>query len=180
MRHPVIIGVYGTSNTGKTTLIEKIIKQLSKEGYTVATIKKTEKHICLDTPGKDTWRHHKAGATLIIFSSAIETDFLVKTHIKTAEIIPIISEFGTYDLILVEGADDPQIPKIQVSTGHKRDNTIACFDSNFNRILNMIKKEFKKQHPRPLLQISVNGKRIYGVEERFVCFINANAFGERY
>jgi len=160
MTAPAVIGVYGTSNTGKTLLIEKIVKKLSPEGYKIATIKQTDKHMSLDTPKKDTWRHHKAGAYVVVFSSKSETDFLVHTPLQTSEIIRIISGIGCYDLILVEGANDPQVVKIQLGNGPKRDNTIVSYHDNFNEVINMIKKEGKKQSQETHLQITVNGKNI--------------------
>ena len=77
MSIPAIFGIYGNSDTGKTTLIEHLVSQLTKEGYMVATVKQTKKAISLDTMNKDTWRYHNAGAELVVFSSQCETDFLL-------------------------------------------------------------------------------------------------------
>ena len=89
MSVPAIFGFYGSSNTGKTTLIVKIIEKLAKEGYKVATIKKTDKKIGIDKKEKDTWKHGQAGAKLVVFSSPCETDFIVKENMKTKDIIQI-------------------------------------------------------------------------------------------
>ena len=77
MSRNAVIGFYGESKSGKTTLIVKIIKQLKKDGLTVATIKKTDKNIEVDIEGKDTWKHRQAGATLVVLSSANNTDIMI-------------------------------------------------------------------------------------------------------
>jgi molybdopterin-guanine dinucleotide biosynthesis protein MobB len=160
MSPSMVFGIYGNSDTGKTTLIVKLVKQLVKEGYLIATIKQTKKAISMDTKRKDTWLHHGAGAELVVFSSICETDFLLNKSMITSEIIQRITEFGCYDIILVEGADDPSIPKIQIGVGKKRENTIASYKHNFNEILKIIKKELKMKPSLQRLCITVNGKNI--------------------
>jgi len=145
MSTSTVFGIYGNSDSGKTTLIVKLVEQLVKEGYLIATNKKTKKAISLDTKRKDTWRHHSAGAELVVFSSSCETDFLLNISMSTSEIIRRITEFGCYDISLVEGADDPCIPKIQIGVGNKRENTIASYDDNFNEILKIIKRGLKNE-----------------------------------
>jgi molybdopterin-guanine dinucleotide biosynthesis protein B len=160
MSIPTVFGIYGNSDTGKTTLIEHLVSLLIREGYKVATIKQTKKAISLDTMNKDTWRHHDAGAGLVVFSSHCETDFLLYKALSTSEIIRRISYFGCYDLILVEGANDSNIPKIQLGAGKKRNNTIASYDGNVKEILTLIKKELKKKLLLQHLSITVKGKNI--------------------
>jgi len=57
-----VLSVVGRSNSGKTTLMEKLIARLSAEGLRVATVKHSHHQPELDTPGKDSWRHKQAGA----------------------------------------------------------------------------------------------------------------------
>ncbi len=160
MSIPTVFGIYGNSEIGKTTLIEHLVSQLTKEGYTVATIKQTKKAISLDTMNKDTWRYHDAGAELVVFSSQYETDFLLYKTLSFSEIIRRISNFGCYDLVLVEGANDSNIPKIQLGACKKRNNTIASYKGNVKEILTLIKRELKKKPLLLRLSISVNGKNI--------------------
>jgi molybdopterin-guanine dinucleotide biosynthesis protein B len=160
MSTPAIFGIYGNSDTGKTTLIEHLVSQLTKEGYMVAAVKQTKKAISLDTMNKDTWRYHYVGAELVVFSSQCETDFLLYKTLSFSEIIKRISSFGCYNVILVEGANDSNIPKIQLGAGKKRNNTVVSYKGNVKEILTLIKRELKKE---PLLQglsISINGKNI--------------------
>jgi len=141
MNQTIVFGFYGKSNTGKTSLIEEIINQLTKEGYKIATVKITDKNISLDTNGKDTWRHSQAGSRLVILSSPIETDFLFKNKQNLDEILQHINEFGEYDLVIVEGANDKTTPKIRIGDIPERENTILTYDGNFEELINTIKNE---------------------------------------
>jgi molybdopterin-guanine dinucleotide biosynthesis protein MobB len=152
--------VYGSSDTGKTTLIVQLVERLTSAGYKIATIKRTDKSISLDTEEKDTWRHHEAGATLTVFSSTSETDFLMYKSMSTFEMIQRITEFDYYDIVLIEGADDPHIKKIQVGTGLERDNTICRYENNIEKVLQVINDEVQKKTRVQKLRITVNGKNI--------------------
>ena len=78
---PAVIGFYGSSESGKTTLIVKIIKRLIKNGYRVATIKKTDKILTIDKKGKDTWKHSQAGASITVLTSKDKTDIMIYNKI---------------------------------------------------------------------------------------------------
>lgn len=157
---PLVLGVYGNSDSGKTTLLVKLIRQLTDEGYKVATIKQTKKSISMDTTNKDTGRHHAAGASVVVFSSRCETDFLIHDVIPVPEILKKIYEFGDFDVVFIEGVDDPVIPKIQVGDGKKRNKTIISYQDNLGEIVALIKKKLKTQYRSPKLAISVNGKDV--------------------
>ena len=136
---PSIIGFYGESNTWKTTLIVKIINRLSKDGFNVASVKISNKKISIDSEGKDTWKHAEAGSKLVVFSSENETDFLLKRKISNNEIVDNIKRLGNYDIILVEGANDENIPKIRMGEIKERKNTIFTYDDDFEELINFIK-----------------------------------------
>ena len=62
----VVSFVAAASNSGKTTLIEKVVKVLKSRGLRVAVIKHAKGGFDLDTPGKDSWRFQQAGADAVI------------------------------------------------------------------------------------------------------------------
>jgi len=139
-----IIGFYGKSNTGKTTIITDLTKRLTDDGFKVATIKKSDKELSMDHPGKDTFRHAEAGARLTVLSSKSETDFVVKKNIETIQIIRLASQIESYDFIFVEGASDKNIPKIRIGNIDKRENTVFDYSGDFGKLYNLIKsKELK-------------------------------------
>jgi len=109
-----VIGICGYHNSGKTTLIEKLIRRLRNEGYKIATIKNIPKKFSIDTEGKDTWKHRHAGASVVVASSPDETAFIFKRGMELKEIADILNEIARPDLILVEGHKRERIPKISV------------------------------------------------------------------
>ena len=64
-----ILSFVGRSNSGKTTLIERVIPELVRAGYKVATVKHAGHGFDLDTEGKDSWRHKQAGASSVVIIS---------------------------------------------------------------------------------------------------------------
>ena len=161
MKHPAVIGFYGESNTGKTTLIVNIIKQLTSENFQVATVKITDKHIDIDTKGKDTWRHSQAGSQLVVLPSPMETDFLLKKNITMDEILQHVNELGEIDIVLVEGAHEESIPKVRLGNLPERKNTILTYKDDFKGLINTIKNEIHmKTTAAEEISIKVNGKHI--------------------
>ena len=111
---PPIVSIVGKSKSGKTTLIEKLLGELKSRGYKVATIKHTSQKLTFDEPGKDSWRHIRAGSETAIISSPDEL-VLIKpvTEEPSLEEIAHLAGEG-YDLILTEGFSEGNAPKIEV------------------------------------------------------------------
>lgn len=162
MKKPIVFGFYGESDTGKTSLIEKVIKKLNNDGCKVAALKITDKKIGMDTTGKDTWRYSQAGSKLAVLSSQIETDFVFKENKTIDEILEIISGLRYYDIVLVEGIHDNDIPKIRIGNIKERENTIISYKDDFIGLINTIKKEIdeRKNLDKEKVSIKVNGEQI--------------------
>ena len=60
-----VIGVAGFKNSGKTTLVEKLVRHLTAQGYKVSTIKHAHHSFDIDHEGRDSFRHRKAGASQV-------------------------------------------------------------------------------------------------------------------
>lgn len=145
MKKPVIIGFYGFSNSGKTTLISKLINYFSEKEFNVATIKQTNKQYSIDTVGSDTWKHAEAGAKLCCFQTAVETSFIVKNQLEIKEIIRVISELGSYNLIFIEGARDDFIQKIRLNdTTPLRKQTLLTYNGDINMVIDIIEEKLRK------------------------------------
>lgn len=117
MRNNIIphFAVIGRTDTGKTTLVTKLIKKLVNEGFRVATLKHTRGNYHIDQEGKDTWKHAKAGSSLVVFATPGETSFMLKEPQSLEEILTGISMLGEYDLVLVEGWKDVGVPCIDLN-----------------------------------------------------------------
>jgi len=160
-----VVSIVGRSNTGKTTLIEKMIRELTTRGYRVATIKHNLHGFDIDHPGKDSWRHREAGARLTVLASPKKVA-LIKDVDRDYTIDEIRDRYvEDADLIIVEGYKENDFPKIEVFRsslgdelpGKKQDNLIAvasdrplgvdvpCLDINDARgIVDMIEMRFLK------------------------------------
>lgn len=109
-----IIFIVGNHDTGKTTVMETLLDYLKDKAFKIATIKDI-KHsgFMLDEQGKDTWRHAKAGASIVCASAIHETDFLVKYHLEFEKIKELVLPHA--DIILVEGFKEIRGKKIIVA-----------------------------------------------------------------
>jgi molybdopterin-guanine dinucleotide biosynthesis protein B len=114
-----ILSFVGRSNSGKTTLIERLIPALVNDGYRIATIKHAGHGFNLDTEGKDSWRHKRAGASTVIVTSkgslAMFTD--VDEDVRVEELRARYVQDST-DLIIAEGWKHEGYPKIVVVRDH--------------------------------------------------------------
>ena len=64
-----VVSIVGKSDSGKTTVMEGLIRELSAMGYRVATVKHHIHEVDVDVPGKDSWRHAHAGSVTAMISS---------------------------------------------------------------------------------------------------------------
>ncbi len=114
MNIPILCFV-GRSNSGKTTLIERLIPELVQAGYRVATIKHAGHGFDLDTEGKDSWRHKRAGASSVMVLSkgslAMFSDISDETKIEELRDRFLDSSM---DLIIAEGWKSDGYHKIVV------------------------------------------------------------------
>ncbi|HHT9129872.1 MAG TPA: molybdopterin-guanine dinucleotide biosynthesis protein B, partial [Candidatus Brocadiaceae bacterium] len=108
-----IISIVGRSNSGKTTLIVKLIKELKLRGLKVATIKHSHHNFELDTEGKDSWLHTKAGADAVVVVSQKMLGIIRQTP-NELPLSEIINSLQDMDVIVVEGYKTEAIPKIEV------------------------------------------------------------------
>lgn len=112
---PIIAFVAASSGTGKTTLLEKVIRNLTDRGYRVAAIKHVHQ-ANLDLPGKDSWRLRQAGALAVALVASDE--YLIMEDFKGEEDpLSLAARFPEADLILLEGFKQLKVAKIEVIRG---------------------------------------------------------------
>jgi len=109
-----IISIVGKSNSGKTTLIEKLIPEFNRRGYRVGTVKHDVHGFEVDKEGKDSWRHRKAGAYSTIISSPQQIA-LIRTMNNDTPLDEIRDRFiQDVDIIIAEGYKKGTTPKVEV------------------------------------------------------------------
>lgn len=143
---PFVLGFYGYSNSGKTTIITNLIKNFYEKNYRVVSVKITDKNICIDKEGKDSFKHAQAGSKLVVFSSSVETSYIFKENQNVEQIIENIIKTTDVDIIFIEGAHDSIFPKIRIGNIKKRSNTIGSYngdsDNIFIYVFDLVKKHF--------------------------------------
>ncbi len=110
-----LVGLAGWSGSGKTSLMEKLIPELSGRGLTVSTIKHAHHDFDIDQPGKDSWRHRQAGATEVLVAS--DARFALIHELRGAaepSLKELLSRLSPVDIVLVEGFRHGAHPKIEV------------------------------------------------------------------
>jgi len=115
-----VISIVGFSDSGKTTLLEKILREGKKRGWRMATIKHDGHSFEIDRPGKDTWRHAQAGADVVVISSPQKVAIL--ENVKTEKTLDdLIARMPEVDIVFTEGYKRENKPKIEVfrSTVHQ-------------------------------------------------------------
>ena len=109
---PPIMCIVGRSQSGKTTLIEKLIPELKRRGYRVGTIKHSHHVFDFDKTGKDSWRHKDAGAETVMIASPGKIAMVKNDHLGTLDSLQ--NFFGDMDLVITEGYKKEKKPKIEV------------------------------------------------------------------
>ena len=99
----VVVSVVGRSNSGKTTLLEKLIVELKRRGHRVASVKHSSGGFQLDHPGKDSWRLTEAGSDVVVLVSPHKLAYMERPA-EPPTLEGVIGLLGDrFDFILVEG-----------------------------------------------------------------------------
>ncbi len=114
-----VIGFFGYSNSGKTTVVAKLVKILTTRGYRVAAIKHAAHGYDMDVPGKDSWQHFRAGAETVVLVGPDSMTMHKRTRTESGlvEAVEMIKNDPDIELILVEGFKSQPGPKIQILRG---------------------------------------------------------------
>jgi len=129
-RH-IISFVARSSNSGKTTLIEKIVTILKARGLRVAVVKHTSSGFDLDKPGKDSWRFQRAGADTVVLAGPGQVA-LIKRVGQQPSRHELEQLAGDVDIVIYEGFKDDAENKIEVfRQGVSGDLPLCMQDTSF-------------------------------------------------
>jgi len=117
-----VFGVVGWKNSGKTTLMTNLIRELSDRGFIVSVIKHAHAKFEIDHPGRDSFKMRQAGARQVMLSSprrfAVMRELGDLPEMTFDELLPYA---GSCDLVLVEGYKRDAYPKIEI----RRDGAVS-------------------------------------------------------
>ena len=122
---PPILSIVGRSQSGKTTIIEKLIPELKKRGYRIGTIKHAHHGFDIDRSGKDSWRHRHAGADAVVVASPGQIAMVKDDQSESLD--DLQKYFEGMDLVITEGYKTENKPKIEVMRA-ARHTRLVCAD----------------------------------------------------
>ncbi|MFC3181462.1 molybdopterin-guanine dinucleotide biosynthesis protein B [Cypionkella sinensis] len=109
-----VYGVIGWKNSGKTSLMERLVAEITGRGFTVSTVKHVHHDVDLDQPGKDSHRHRAAGASEVVLASAHRFALMREHRGPEPDLTEVLARMAPVDLILVEGYKRDAHAKIEV------------------------------------------------------------------
>ncbi|WIM09342.1 molybdopterin-guanine dinucleotide biosynthesis protein B [Enhydrobacter sp.] len=107
-----VFGVTGWKNAGKTTLTERLVAELARRGWRVATIKHAHHAADIDRPGTDSYRHRAAGATEVALVTGQR--YAIMREQEEPTLAEVLGRLAPADLVLIEGFKREPHPKIEV------------------------------------------------------------------
>ena len=123
------VAFVGFQNSGKTTLVERVISNLTKRGLRIGSIKLHDsKGFEIDQPGRDSWRHAQAGSRHVGLISPDQYAEYASTS-KEVPVQDLLTHYTDVDVVIVEGLKAPGIPSIVVArSGVDRIRGISSYD----------------------------------------------------
>jgi molybdopterin-guanine dinucleotide biosynthesis protein B len=110
-----VIGVAGFKNAGKTTLVEKLVSELTRRGYRISTVKHAHHSFDIDHEGRDSFRHRKAGACEVAVVSRHRWAIIHESRDEAEPALAeILAKLAPCDLVIVEGYKRDTHDKIEV------------------------------------------------------------------
>ncbi len=126
-----IFGITGWKNSGKTTLMERLVAEFCGRGFSVSTIKHAHHNVDVDQPGKDSHRHRQAGAHQVLLASS--TRWALMHELRDAKEPPLpelLEHLAPVDLVLVEGYKYADHAKIEVALSPAKQPLLAHKDAH--------------------------------------------------
>jgi molybdopterin-guanine dinucleotide biosynthesis adapter protein len=124
-----VIGVAGFKNSGKTTLVEKLVQHLTGLGLKVSTVKHAHHSFDIDHEGRDSFRHRKAGASQVAVISKERTAIIHELRgEEPPSLANVLAQLKPCDLVIVEGYKRDTHDKIEVRNISLNHPTLAGDD----------------------------------------------------
>ncbi len=151
-----IFTVIGYTNSGKTTTLLEIIKELVSQGKIVNTVKAIHiEGFSIDKEGKDSWLHRQAGASAVGIRSNVETTIMYQKHMTVKELIP----FFKGDYLILEGfTSEKKIPKILCAKSI--DEIDHRFDKTVFALSGVISNDYTEFEGIPVINALTDIKRL--------------------
>lgn len=158
-----VFSVFGITQSGKTTTIENIIRELRKRRYSVGSVKEIHfEKFAIDKEGTNTYRHRMAGSELVTARGYKETDILFQRMLSMDEIL----RFYHHDFVVLEGVTDCNVPKIL--TAHNIAEVDERLDDTVFAISGRIANDLKEYRGIPVINPIEDTERLVDLVEQKV------------
>jgi molybdopterin-guanine dinucleotide biosynthesis protein B len=119
-----VIGISGWKNSGKTTLTERLVAELTARGRKVSTIKHAHHDADVDHEGTDSFRHRAAGASEVLLATGRRWALMHELRDEgEPSLEELLAKLSPCDIVLVEGFKNDAHPKIEVRRLEARDRS---------------------------------------------------------
>lgn len=130
-----IFGVTGWKNSGKTGLMERLVREITARGFSVSTVKHAHHSFDVDHPGKDSDRHRQAGAQEVLLASQNRWALMHELHdAEEPSLSALLEKISPVDLVLIEGYKRDRHPKIEAHRTATGQPLIATSDDTIQAI----------------------------------------------
>ncbi len=124
---PPVISIVGKSESGKTTLIERLIPELKRRGYRIGIVKHAHHGFDMDRKGKDSYRHRQAGADAAMIASPGQIAMIKDVPGECLD--DLIPFFEDMDLLITEGFKRDRAKKIEIYRAERHQHP-ACLEDD--------------------------------------------------
>ena len=130
---PPVLSIVGKAESGKTTLIEKLIPALKRRGYRVGVVKHAHHGFDMDRKGKDSYRHRQAGADTVMIAAPGQVAMVKDTRGECLD--DLIPYFDDVDLLITEGFKRDRAPKIEVFRSQRHRHPACLADETLKAMV---------------------------------------------
>lgn len=130
-----IYGVVGWKNSGKTTLVERLVIEITGRGFSVSTVKHAHHTFDIDHDGKDSHRHRSAGAKEVLLASRNRWALMHENRGEPeAPLSEFLAKLTPVDLVLIEGYKRDDHAKVEAHRAETKQGLIAADDDTIRAI----------------------------------------------
>jgi molybdopterin-guanine dinucleotide biosynthesis protein MobB len=162
-----VVSFVAKSGTGKTTLVEKLIRELKSRGYKVGALKHDAHRFEIDREGKDSWRFTQAGADTTVITSPEKMAMIRRYRVEPAIEETLAACFADVDIVLTEGFKRSSLPKIEI---HRREcrRELLCRGENRDAALVAVASDEPLTLDVPVLSLDDIAALTDFIETRFL------------
>ena len=158
-----VLGIAGWKNSGKTTLVVRLVEELTRRGWLVSTLKHAHHDAEIDLPGTDTFRHRQAGASEVLLATGRRWALMHELRDEEEPSLDeLLARLSPCDLVIVEGYKSAPHPKIETRRMEARDR--SALPASANVIAVAADHEIADASPSPL-GLPPLGLPVFGLDD---------------